>query len=727
MTGRTEARRSRRDRGLLTLLLLTLVADAPATAAQDAEWNGIRAMTLIERARERRTRAVIDESLRSYRSQARGHVYFYLDRRGSDSRTLVKTDQIALDVLWSAPNLTKQRIIGLRDESRLPNRMRYHLDHLTVVQNEFDDVIRLGDGDEVRDVPHPAAPGSDSIYEFRLADSLTIVLPGAPEPVRAYQLEVRPRDSQRAAIVGSLFVDRATADIVRMTFTFTPSSYVDPRLDYINISLDNSLWEGRYWLPHEQSLEIRRQIPELDFIAGAVILARFRVFDYQLNTEIPVADLMGQRVTALPEAQRRTFPFEAGLYDDLQEAGLTPPPTMAELRAEAARLLGVPNLSGLPAFRLSLGAASDVFRFNRAEGAVLTPGISWEPLPSLRAEVAAGFASGPDHGKAALGLEGGRTNGTRFRVDGWYNRLRDVGVRPGTAGALNSLAALGWGDDYLDIFYASGAGLSVGIPLSQLLQLNASVRSERHRMAQLTRRTAPLSSGSEFRPVRPTDEGWLHAAELSLVRPEPEFAGAGWSGHATLEAGLFDSEPYIRSHAGGEWMRTTADFRTHLRARADAGIAFAGSAAPADDALPSQLHYVLGGRNTLPGYAYRSFAGDAFALAEFEVARDVFWPWIRLRTTAAVGWTEDLREVGEDLSPAPTPDATGSTAMLPPSGRRLHPRLDWGLPTTRGLRPALSLGAGVFYDMLRVDLARGLRDGEWQVIFSITPDLWGVL
>ena len=34
------------------------------------------------------------------------------------------------------------------------------------------------------------------------------------------------------------------ADIVRMTFTFTPASYVDRRLDYINISLDNGLFAG---------------------------------------------------------------------------------------------------------------------------------------------------------------------------------------------------------------------------------------------------------------------------------------------------------------------------------------------------------------------------------------------------------------------------------------------------------------------------------------------------
>jgi hypothetical protein len=152
-------------------------------------------------------------------------------------------------------------------------------------------MIRMGDGDEVGDVPHPAAAGSDSIYEFRLGDSLTLQLPNATQPIRVYELEVRPLRHDRPAIVGSVFVDRTTAAIVRMSFTFTPVSYVDDRLDYIGVSLDNGLWEGRYWLPNEQTLQIRRQIPELDFAAGAVIQGRMRISDYTFNDSLPTGTL----------------------------------------------------------------------------------------------------------------------------------------------------------------------------------------------------------------------------------------------------------------------------------------------------------------------------------------------------------------------------------------------------------------------------------------------------
>jgi hypothetical protein len=255
-----------RLRGLAHRLLRVALAAGALVAAPGAlgaqtppeDWNGPRARALMEKATERRALPKADSLLRNYRAKAEGMVYFYLDRRETDERTLVKTDQIALEVYWAQPDRTKQRIVGMRGENTLPNRMHYHLDHLTVVQNGFGDIIRLGDGDEVRDVPHPAAPGADSIYDFRLSDSLTVRLPGRTEPIRAYAIDVRPRRTDRSALVGSVYVDRETGDIVRMTFTFTPAAYVDRRLDYINISLDNSLWDGRYWLPYEQSVQIRR-------------------------------------------------------------------------------------------------------------------------------------------------------------------------------------------------------------------------------------------------------------------------------------------------------------------------------------------------------------------------------------------------------------------------------------------------------------------------------------
>jgi hypothetical protein len=132
----------------------------------------------------------------------------------------------------------------------------------------------------------------------------------------------------RPGFVGTVFLDLATGAIVRMNFSFTPASYVDPYLDYIRISLDNSLWLGRYWLPYRQEVEIRREIPTLDLMIGSVIQGRFDVRGYDFNVDLDDALFRGRRVTAVSPAQRAAFSFERGLFDDLEEQGIDTSPSL---------------------------------------------------------------------------------------------------------------------------------------------------------------------------------------------------------------------------------------------------------------------------------------------------------------------------------------------------------------------------------------------------------------
>ncbi|HWV57814.1 MAG TPA: hypothetical protein VNZ57_10210, partial [Longimicrobiales bacterium] len=368
-------------------------AAAATDEVLDSGWNSPPALELVARARERRAQPYADAELRDYSALAQGHVYFYLDWRGSDDRTLIKVDQVAVEVYWAAPDMVKQRIVGMRDVSHLPNRQRYHLDHLTIVHDEFGDAIRMGDGDEVSQVPHPAADGAEGVYDFRLADSLTLRLPGAPEPIRVYEVEVKPKDFTSPGIIGSMFLDRARADIVRLEFTFTPASYVDPRLDYIRVSLENGLWNDRHWLPYEQRVEIRRQLPELDFPTGAVIQGVLRVDGYEFNQGLPIALFAGAPVTAAPASERETYPFTEGLMDGIQAYGLTPPPSLEAVRRRALELAGQRYLSGLPRLRLYVPGASSVLRYNRAEGVYLGAGVAYALHERSRLELLAGQAT----------------------------------------------------------------------------------------------------------------------------------------------------------------------------------------------------------------------------------------------------------------------------------------------------------------------------------------------
>ena len=661
-------------------LVLTLAASAyPQT--DPLGWNAPRARELIERASIRRDLPRGDSTLTNYTARANGFVYFYLDRQATDDRTLVKVDQIALELYWKNPDRTKQRIVGLRDVSRLPNRMYYHLDHLTVVQNGFGDVIKIGDGDEVRDVPHPAAHGADSIYDYRLADSVTLQLGGDQGTVRVYELQVRPKRTDRSALIGSVFVDRATADIVRMTFTFTPASYVDRRLDYINISLDNGLFAGRYWLPAEQAVEIRRQLPELDFAAGAVIKGRLRVGQYAFNQPLPDTVFYGRPVSAVPEAQRRTYDFPQDIFADVNEEGLSPTPRMEELQELAAELVGKSKLSGLPPVRFYMPDASSYVRYNRAEGWYAGLGASYVASPSLRLDALGGYAFGAEHaaGLVQLRVDHG---GTRFYVAAEANTVRDIGPVSGLPGMLNTIAGRLFQRDYLDPFYVDALSLRFEQQASRNWQLHLRVAAEEHTSATLTQ------DADGFRPVLSVDEGRAYAAALRLERALPETAGLRWAGALQGDVVRFENEWFTRPRLELHAQFDNETRRTHLAAALHAGTVI-------DGALPAQYQALLGGRETVPGYGYRAFGGDTYGLLNLEASRSVWEPWLRLRAFGA----------------AATTSFEGDTTYV-----QLRPATK---PVYGG-----GVGVGLFWDIIRIDVAYGDR---WRTIFSVQPNLRDIL
>ena len=666
---------------------------APA-AAQEGGWGSERALELVARAQERRAVALADTGLVDYRADARGYVYFYLDRRDTGERTLVKTDQVALDVLWKAPDRAKQRIVGLRDVRNLPTDIHYHEDHLTVVLDNFGDLIRLGDGDEVRDVLHPAAPAGPSLYEYRLADSTTIRLPGAGEPVRVYQLQVRPRDTSRPALVGTMYVDRRQGDIVRMEFTFTPSSYVDPQLDYINVLLENGLHKGRFWLPNRQQVELRRQLRELGLPAGGMIRGTMRISNYRFNEGLPDALFIGPAVVSVAHDQRRAFPFEEPIDAELREVGLSGEVELGEVRRQAAELLGRQLLSGLPASRLELASASSTLRYNRAEGLAL--GIGYRTAPAERALLAV-------RGGIALG-----TGRPWAEADGWLgerprrvgaglhlNQPRDAGsVRPVVSGAMNTLTALLAGYDFTDPYYASGGELRLERPLGARWTGEARARVERHRSAWTATERSLFGGGGSFRPVDPVSEGTFTGGTLAARRRVPAEVGRGWGAGVEVVGGRIAGDStlaYARPIVDAVFVMRGAGGGTELMLEGAAG-AVVGD-------VPRQATVRIGGRGTVPGHPFRAHGRDRFALARGTLSTELVPRFLRGRLLGAAGWA------GHPGEPPPG-------IVLPEAGAIY----------------SVGAGVGIFFDVLRVDMARGFRgEGRWEVIVEASPAFWDFL
>jgi hypothetical protein len=670
------------------MLLGSSPASAQATPDSTPDrdgWNAPRALELVDRARLVRTRSFIDSTLWSYRADARGFVYFFLDRPGSDERTLVKTDQIALEVYWRTPDQTHQRIVGLRDEKVLPTNIRYHLDHLTVVQDEFPNRIRLGDGDEVSDVTHPVAPGAERVYDYRLADSLTIALPGS-EDVRVYEVRVRPQRMDAPGFLGSVFLDRATGAIVRMRFTFTPSSYVDPYLDYIRISLDNLLWEGRHWLPYRQEAELRREIPQLDFAAGSVIRGRFEIGPYVFNEPVPPEMLRRGRVSAVPPERRQEFPFEEELYAQLEEEGLATPVSIDDVRRRAREMVADRYMSGLARLRLHASAASEVYRYRRTEGHVAGIGASYAPSGDWTLKVLGGWAFGRERPLGSLHLTPSDDSGWDLELFG--NRPRDMGGVPGASGVIHTLGGLLFDEDWTDPVFVSGGRVGHVAELDRsvlgISTVEWSLGFEHHESAE-----AVLDDADRYRPVRPSEEGERLWTGGTVQWGDGASPADGWGSTVELFAALdARSDGALRSsgvRAALGWARADTWRDLDLALRLDGGVLA--------DPAPQDL-YLLGGRSTLPGHDFRSFVGDRFWLLRAEASRSLADPWIALRLFGAAG---------QARLDGPLP-------------------VGWTGQVDAGVKGSVGAGLGLLWDVLRLDLARGVGSGgDWQFVFSVAP------
>jgi len=640
-------------------------------------WNGPEVSELVERARSVRQSAVVDSAFRSYQTQARGYVYFYMDRPDSAQQMLIKADQVALDVWWRAPNDTKQRIVGLRDEKVLPTRVRYHLDHLSVVQDDFGDFIRMGDGDEVERVLHPLGPGSSTTYDFQLVDSVSLSYAAGQEEVGVYEVAVRPRDFSQPGFVGTVYLDRDRAAVVRMNFSFTPSSYVDPFIDYIRISLDNSLWLGEYWLPYRQEIEIRRESPVLDFLAGSIIRGRFTIGPYDFNVDLPDRLFVGRPVASVSIAERQAFPFERGLFDQLEEeGGLAPSPTMEDVRRQVRTVVEDEVMSGLAPLRWHAARISDFARYNRAEGVFLGAGATVRagPFGTLRSN--AGYSIGRRAPSASVRAIA-EADALTTTIDAYWDGLGDIGGHVGATPLENTISAASGDKDYFDPFFRRGGTITLHPRAPARWSL--SLRVEEQRSAE----DVVSGEDSDFRPVLPVVEGTMTAAS-ALVR-----FGLPGSGRATLEGtgGHIADLTFGSLDGTASWQVASPGRGWHSQISAWGGVT--------NPDAPAQALYLIGGRMTLPGHDYRAFAGQAYWLVRAEGTIPIRPPYLSLRGFAALGaaWLGD--------------------AELPAG---------WAARDSRGPRGSVGLGLSFGWDSVRLDVGRAVWGSGWEAVVSAAPD-----
>jgi hypothetical protein len=657
-------------------------------------WNAPAVLALVRRATERRLEAQADGSLSSYRTRAHGFVFF-LAQVGeglAEPPRLVKADELRVEVYWRAPDRSKQVILGWRDGAFLPTDINYHRDHLGIVTNNFGNVIRIGEGDEVRDVPHPLSPAGLTAYDYALGDSLAIRTAEGRTVVR--EVQVRPRSFARPLVVGTLYLDAATAQLVRFRFSFTPPAYLDKQLEDISIVLENALYEQRYWLPYRQEVEIRRRTRWLDFPARGIIRGRWEIEGYDLNVPLPDGLFTGAAIGGLAHPRPADSTWKTPLGEAL--AGVASPVNkqdMDALRVEVERIAGARALSGLPSRRLAAGSLSDLVHVNRVQGLTLGFGAVAR-LGASRVQLRPSVAYGTsDHRltgelRVSAGLGGTEVSLSAAR------RVADFSDLAVVSPVVNSLAAQEGGADYGDYVLLRSALAGARHRLSGRTTLAFSAGVEESRSVAV--RATP-ATGS-YRPNPALGSGAYGVARIELERASGGIAvRQDLQGRLAFEGGDGPTD-YARATVEGRWLTVLG--RHQLVTRAYLGAGTGG--------LPPHRSFAIGGRGTLVGEPFRAYGGREVALAQVEWRFELPVPALPLGSFASTGRTMTV-----------APFLAAGAAGGPIAG------LPWG--RSDGVRPVAGLALEWFMRLIRVEAGVGLRDGGFGVTVDVNRDWWGLL
>jgi hypothetical protein len=693
----------------LGVLSLGAVA-APPVAAQS--WDSPAATAVVSRAVLRRS--ALDSSLHAWTASAHGTLEFLVDL--GDAAILpprvVKVEEIASSVYWRQPGISLQRIVGKRDTTLLPGDVGFYSDRYGVITNNLGDQIRLGDGNDVRDLPHPLSPTGRQGYSFAIADSLSIALPG--RQVEAYELLLRPRDPDAPGMVGSMYIDRATGDLVRLAVTFTRNAILDQRIERLALVLENLLVDGRFWLPYRQEVEVVRVNTWFDFPVKGIVRAHWIVSDHAAFADTsavpPPPPTTGHvleatpsvRIVVAPPAERQQFHWDKPILDVMDPADQAV--TDAEVRAvrkQAESLVQQRVLARATGASIGGRGISDFAHVNRVEGLGL--GVDGRVALTASWRASARLAYGFSDEQVKGGLELSHAVSPTLRVTAFGGRLyRDAGDVAEVSGVRNTLAAQILGDDDTDPYDVYTAGLRLNV--EPVGAVTWDIRLAVERQDSLSVNASPWSG--TYEPTIPALSLDAIRLDVGLVRQREVSASGnalGWRIDGRLEAwSPRDGAPdgvTGRLAASLTYIHPLGSPELHLETHA---------AVVSGGTVPSQELVRLGGMVTGPGFQYHEFAAQFGVSQRAELRVPV--PFV----SVPLPW----------IGKSPPTATLAPYAVLVCVVDRQSPS---GASVPDGCFPTVGVGFMTFFDTLRFDVAYGFRDGGWRFGVDAARFLWGVL
>ncbi len=723
-------------------LALVIQASPPQSSDHFNAFRDSGARTLLERARA--NWEVLDRSILSYTATVRQRIGAQI-RMPLKDRTIYRAESAAR-VWWSQDGPVVVQALAAREET--PVGVSPPEEITGLLDNVFDpagDRIYFGfAGDDDDDDPdefwveHPFAAGSEGFYEFASGDTLNLSFPDGRR-LQVAELQVIPREASIHLLTGSFWIEPESGALVRGVYRLAKE--IDVELDLMVgedegelpipgifkpmtftislITVEYALWDFKYWLPRSMrfegqaragilkapgALDVSYRIEDVvgvddvesdsvRFDAWAVADSIFEAWqdesgyipEDEWRRRIDHPDL-ADRIRA--ETQRSIQRVHNGKEtylllppdpESLHTSELLPPPiwkeapgftSEAELRDFAERLADIPTpAAAAPRLSLDWGfAREDLMRFNRVEGLSLgAQGVRPldTPFGPADARVVGRFGTADVEPSLELDL---RWDGVRreFRVEA-YHKLAAVDQGGRHLGFGNSIIALLFGRDDGEYYRASGARITLEPASDRRASWTWTLYGEHQEgVERNTNVSLPrlFDGGHAFRENIEGAQADQFGTRMTL-RPY-------WGSERTgLQVG---TEVSLQGEVGDfQFVRADATLRTAFSLTPKLRSAFEVAGGTSWGDVPAQRLWYLGGSSSLRGYDGSAVLGTSFVRARAEFAR--VYPVVSVSVFGDAGWAGDRGDIA-----------------------------------VRDALFSVGVGGSVLDGLMRIDIARGLRD-----------------
>jgi hypothetical protein len=649
----------------LVVLLLAAVAQTSTPDTTSSPYSSPAVQQLVERAMVRRRAG--DSAVADYRARIHYRLTVAFGRRRWARVPTAAVEEQVADVQWQRPNDLRVDVVGRRSRSRSETlQLSSVWDRPWFVPRSVDDSLRIfSDEFPATGALHPLAPTGPEWYRYTLASELSVAS-GGTGALRLLRVDVTPQRGGPSLVAGQMWIDSATAEVVRLTFRYVGTGlWVRPdsgtksdsssarrvnsmvnQVVSIDADLEYGLQDARHWMPRRQVISGRVRIPLVsDLVIPFRAVTTFE--DIEINTGRPIAFALPLPVTVDREARRdslraarrgggrgedslRSWSYadrwsggryelhrpsndSLGRFDSWADSlSLDADPAEArrarEAESELARVAErLPDsLTGRKAHGLAYERLTDALRYNRVQG--LSLGLGYRVrMP--------GLAFSDVYATARYGFSDERVTGRltlvrdapdgRFTLGG-YRDVVNVDPFAPAPGFGHSLNALFVAHDDGDYVLARGAAAGYETSLRTGLELSVGARYERQ--TSVSRQASSevndfLGGTGEFPPNAPVDDGDLVGGHVRL-------SGSGdfrWQATADVLGG-----------EGSTTGRVYGEVRHRIGKRAGVTVRLKGGIATAPTLQQSAFR--LGGVGTVRGHGYGARRGQSFWATQVDVA-----------------------------------------------------------------------------------------------------------